>query len=196
MIAFKYTKTDGAEYLSHLDLLRHIDRTLRRAGIAVKYSEGFNKHPRIFMNNPLGTGIKSVAEYCTIDADYAGDFMQAFNAHSPKGVKCLAYRQAAENANFANTIERCLYRAQGVAPFDPQTILSEASIEITDSRGRNVDIRPRIYAIERKSDGLYLTLGCGEKNLRPDLLCEYLCGRFGGTTGEIIKLECFGENVF
>ena len=29
MIAFRYTKTDGAEYLSHLDLLRHIERTLR-----------------------------------------------------------------------------------------------------------------------------------------------------------------------
>ncbi len=49
MIAFRYTKTDGAEYLSHLDLLRHIDRTLRRAGIKVKMSEGFHPHPKIFI---------------------------------------------------------------------------------------------------------------------------------------------------
>ena len=61
MIAFRYTKKDGAEYLSHLDLLRHIYRTLRRAGIPVAYSQGFHRHPRIFLNNPLGTGIKSVA---------------------------------------------------------------------------------------------------------------------------------------
>ena len=58
MIAFRYTKTDGAEYLSHLDLLRHIDRTLRRAGIKVKMSEGFHPHPKIFMNKPRGLGIK------------------------------------------------------------------------------------------------------------------------------------------
>ena len=45
MIAFKYTKTDGAEYLSHLDLLRHITRTLRRSGIQVNASEGFHPHP-------------------------------------------------------------------------------------------------------------------------------------------------------
>ena len=58
MIAFKYTKTDGAEYISHLDMLRHIDRTLRRAGIEVEYSQGYHKHPRIFMGNPLALGVK------------------------------------------------------------------------------------------------------------------------------------------
>ena len=53
MIAFKYTKTDGAEYLSHLDLLRHIERTLRRAGIKVNLSEGFpSRQPENFLNNP------------------------------------------------------------------------------------------------------------------------------------------------
>ena len=92
MICFKYTKTDGAEYLSHLDLLRHIDRTLKRACIDVKKSEGFHPHPRIFMNNPLGLGIKSVAEYCAVETDFDGDFKEAFNANSPKGVKlCLIH---------------------------------------------------------------------------------------------------------
>ena len=74
MIAFKYTKTDGAEYISHLDLLRHLDRTLRRAGIKVEYSQGYHKHPRIFMCNPLALGVRSVSEYCTADAIYEGDF--------------------------------------------------------------------------------------------------------------------------
>ena len=64
MIAFRYTKTDGAEYLSHLDLMRHIDRTMRRAGIKTAFTEGFSPHPKIYMNNPLGLGIRSVAEYC------------------------------------------------------------------------------------------------------------------------------------
>ena len=58
MIAFKYTKTDGAEYLSHLDLLRHLDRTFKRAGIQVKTSEGFHPHPKNFINKTLGVGNK------------------------------------------------------------------------------------------------------------------------------------------
>lgn len=180
MIAFKYTKTDGAEYLSHLDLLRHIDRTLRRAGITVKMSEGFHPHPKIFMNNPLGLGIKSIAEYCAVDTDFDGDFRQAFNANSPNGVKCVEYKRVDENPNYAFTIENCGYSAEGVAPFDTAEFLNRGEIIITDKRGRTVDIRPRIYSLEFKDGKLYFTLGCGEKNLRPDLLCEILeplCGK-------------------
>ena len=47
-------------------------------------------------------------------------------------------------------------------------------------RGRTVDIRPRIYGIEWHGDKLVFTLCCGEKNLRPDLMCSYLKELYGG----------------
>lgn len=187
MIAFRYTKKDGAEYLSHLDLLRHIYRTLRRAGIPVAYSQGFHRHPRIFLNNPLGTGIKSVAEYATIESDFSGDFMSAFNAHSPAGIKCLAWKRVEQNQNYANCIVGCTYSAEGIAPFDISALLAGECIPVTDTRGRQVDIRPRIYAVERQGERLVFTLGCGENNLRPDLFCAYLCQRYGGRAVNIIK---------
>ena len=189
MIAFKYTKTDGAEYLSHLDLLRHINCTLRRAQIEVNYSQGFNKHARIFMSNPLGTGIKSVAEFCTVDTAFKGDFAAAFNANSPKGIKCVDWYYTETNPNFAFKTERCYYRVKGLNAFSVEEILQKESIILTDSRGREVDIRPRIYAIECKDDGVYFWAGCNEKNLRPELLAEYLRSLYGGAVGEIIKLD-------
>ena len=179
MIAFRYTKTDGAEYLSHLDLLRHIDRTLRRAGIKVKMSEGFHPHPKIFLYYPRGLGKKSTAEYCTVEADFGGDFKKAFNQNSPNGVKCVGFKIVDENPNYAYTIESCGYTAEVVTPFDTAEYLSREQIIITDKRGRTVDIRPRIYSLEFKDGKLHFTLGCGENNLRPDLLCEILnplCG--------------------
>jgi radical SAM-linked protein len=196
MIAFKYTKTDGAEYLSHLDLLRHVDRTLRRAGIPIARSEGFNKHPRIFLNNPLGLGIKSVAEYATIDTPFERDFKELFNSHSPKGVKCLDYKVVDTNPNYANTIDKCMYEICGIPPFDVQKILGEGSITITDTRGRQVDIRPRIYSIECKNNKIYCILGCGENNLRPDLFACFLKEHFGGNVEGILKTASFGENIF
>ena len=196
MIAFRYTKTDGAEYLSHLDLLRHIDRTLKRAGIKVKKSEGFNPHPKIYMNNPLGLGVKSVAEYCAVDCDFSGDFAQAFNANSPSGIKCLDYKEVEQNPNFAYTIKSCGYSAEGIAPFDVQEILNRKSIILTDTRGRETDIRERIYALEFKDGKLFFTAGCGEKNLRPDFFCEYLEKTYGGKAQNILKLCAFGENTF
>lgn len=196
MIAFIYTKTDGAEFLSHLDLLRHLDRTLKRAGIEVKTSKGFHPHPKIFMNNPLGLGIKSVAEYCAVDTDFAGDFKEAFNANSPKGVKCVEFKKVSENPNYAYTIESCTYSAEGIAPFDTQRFLSRKEIVITDKRGREVDIRPRIYSLEFKDGKLIFTLGCGESNLRPDLFCEVLGSEFGGKAGNIIKIFSHGKYAF
>lgn len=196
MIVFRYTKTDGAEYLSHLDLLRHIDRTLKRAGIEVKKSGGFHPHPKIFMNNPLGLGIKSVAEYCAADTDFAGDFKEAFNANSPRGIKCAEYRTVAENPNYANSITSCTYTAEGIAAFDTDKFLSREELIITDKRGRTVDIRPRIYAVERENGVLKFTLGCGENNLRPDLFCEVLESEFGGRAQNIIKISAQGKYIF
>ena len=157
MIAFRYTKTDGAEYLSHLDLLRHIDRTLRRAGIEVQASEGFHPHPKIYMNNPLGLGIKSLAEYCAIESNFGGDFKEAFNGHSPKGVKCVEFKHTDENPNYAYTIESCTYTAEGIAPFETQEYLNRKKIIVTDKRGRTVDIRPRIYSLGYENGKLVYT---------------------------------------
>lgn len=191
MIALKYTKTDGAEYLSHLDLLRHIYRTLRRAEIPINYSEGYHAHPRIFLNNPLGTGIKSVAEYATIDTPFEGDFGGLFNACSPAGVKSLKWAHVHSNQNYANCIVKCSYSASGIPPFDAQELLARESIVLTDLRGREVDIRPRIYAVERHGDEILFTLGCGENNLRPDLFCQYLSSLYGGRATDIIKTASF-----
>lgn len=191
MINFQYTKKDGAEYLSHLDLLHNINRTLRRAGIPVKYSEGFNPHPRIFLNNPLGTGIKSVAEYGTVETDFEGDFLTLFNDHAPKGVRCVAWEYSDTNPNYPASITQCTYQAKGVAPFDVNEVLAKTEWIVTDSRGRQVDIRPRIYDLHFEGEVLCFTVGNGQSNLRPDLLCDILCSLYGGSTGEIIKTAVY-----
>ena len=195
MIAFRYTKTDGAEYLSHLDLLRHICRTFKRAGIELKHSEGFNPHPRIYMNNPLGLGVKSVAEYCAANCNFDGDFVSAFNANSPKGIKCTASKIFDFNPNYAYTIQSCGYAVEGLN-VDPQKFLSRKSVIITDRRGREVDIRERVYSLTVEDGKTLFTLGCGEKNLRPDLFCEFLESEYGGKARGLIKINANGDYTF
>ncbi len=196
MIAFKYTKTDGAEFLSHLDLLRHVYRTLRRAEIPVAMSGGYHAHPRIFLNNPLAVGVRSVAEYGAVDTPFIPDFAERFNAFSPDGVKCLGFIAAENNPVYANSIEKCAYAATGLNPFDEGEILNETTLETVDLRGRTVDIRPRIYALRWRDGRLEFTLGCGNGNLRPDLFCSYLGDRFGGRATDILKTASYGKGVF
>ena len=61
-IRFKYTKTGSAKYISHLDLMASLQRSFLRAGINLKYSEGFNPHPYISCALPLSVGVESICE--------------------------------------------------------------------------------------------------------------------------------------
>ncbi len=62
-LRLRFEKTGRAVYISHLDLMHTMQRAFSRAGIALKYSEGFNPHPQISIALPLSVG---VASYCEI----------------------------------------------------------------------------------------------------------------------------------
>ena len=42
-----FTKEGAAIWISHLDLMRALMRSFRRAGIELKHSQGFTPHPEI-----------------------------------------------------------------------------------------------------------------------------------------------------
>ena len=62
----RFARRDAVKYISHLDIIRLWERALRRAGIALAYSEGFSPHPRISLAAPLSVGITSEVELMDI----------------------------------------------------------------------------------------------------------------------------------
>ncbi|MGE4485618.1 MAG: TIGR03936 family radical SAM-associated protein [Oscillospiraceae bacterium] len=59
-IVFK--KEGKAKYISHLDLMRTMQRAFIRAGVTVKHTEGFNPHPYMVFALPLSVGAESECE--------------------------------------------------------------------------------------------------------------------------------------
>ena len=57
-----FSRGDELKFLSHLDLMRLLERAFRRSGISLAYSEGFTPHPRIALAAPLSVGMTSQAE--------------------------------------------------------------------------------------------------------------------------------------
>ena len=100
MILVKYSKLHGAEFISHLDTLRHLGKIIRRMGINVKYSQGFNPHLLIFMSSPIPLGMKSESEYCLIDTDNKLSIFYAQHvngcsyvySHVHKAIRNLVYK--------------------------------------------------------------------------------------------------------
>lgn len=62
----RFKRGDSVKFISHLDIIRLWHRALRRAGIDLAYSEGFNPHPRIALAAPLALGITSDTELMDI----------------------------------------------------------------------------------------------------------------------------------
>lgn len=62
VIRLEFKKFGGLKYISHLDLQRAILRFIKRANIPIRYTEGFNPHPKIVFALTLSVGTESDAE--------------------------------------------------------------------------------------------------------------------------------------
>ena len=55
----KFSKTGYIKYTSHLDLMRSFKRTFKMAKLGLRYSQGFNPHPKMSFAQPLSLGYSS-----------------------------------------------------------------------------------------------------------------------------------------
>lgn len=66
-VRINFTKKGYLSYLSHLDLIRLFQRAFNRINLPVKYSNGFNPHPKFSIGAPLSIGITSDNEYMDVE---------------------------------------------------------------------------------------------------------------------------------
>lgn len=62
----KFTKEADIKFVAHLDLMRTIQRIIRRSGLPIEYSKGFNPHMTLSIAQPLSVGVYSEGEYMDI----------------------------------------------------------------------------------------------------------------------------------
>jgi radical SAM-linked protein len=62
----RFAKTEAMRYSGHLDLMRALERTLRRAGLPLAYSQGFSPHPRLHLAAALPLGFTSRSELADV----------------------------------------------------------------------------------------------------------------------------------
>lgn len=100
----KYNKTGYLKYISHLDLMRLFHRAFKRADIKLKYSNGYNPHPKMVIAQPLSLGYESTAEYLEIDTwdDFDQDIiLKRLNNILPNGIVIKTCKNL---ANFSKTL--------------------------------------------------------------------------------------------
>jgi len=91
-IKIKFTKGEEVKFISHRDLMRTFQRAIRRAGLPILYSQGFNPHMKISWGNALKVGVVSLGEYAQLQIDgwiRPHEAMAKLNAVLPKGLEII-----------------------------------------------------------------------------------------------------------
>lgn len=88
-----FQKNGRAVFISHLDLFRTMQRAMKRSGLPVWYSEGFN--PRIYLNFPLALalGVESTCEIMDFEVVKQmpyDEMLDAVNRVLPEGIRFVS----------------------------------------------------------------------------------------------------------
>ncbi len=178
----RFEKLENLKYVSHLDFLRFIQRAMRRAGIPLSYSKGFNPHPIISFALPLAVGVSGLAELFEIGIEAEMDpeeIKNKINTALVPGLKITEVTKS-EGNNFSK-IRWALYKITPENMPSQKQIeaflsLDEITAEKNTKKGiKTVSVKEDIFSIEINDNSLMCILSAGaERNIKPSLFAETL----------------------
>lgn len=190
----KFSKKDSVKYVSHLDIVRMFGRAMRRAGLFISFSKGFNPHPIMNFAHPLGVGISSDSELVEIGVEgdiSSKEILEKLSVKMPEGFELLAAKPSDIKSPFA-PLSYAEYRIEffGEKPETDKFMAMDKIIieKKTKSGVKETDIRPLIKcaSVAEVTDDcsiIYAVLKCGDPNLKPELFVNALeksgCGKAG-----------------
>lgn len=190
MIRAQFTKTADAVWISHLDLMRVLQRAFRRGGMLLKHSQGFTPHPCLSIAMPLSVGTASVCELMDFelaegDTTPLCEIKDRLNASLPAGVQVLdCYDDGRKMKEMKYLQAELTLEYDAGVPQDAaaqlQALLAQPSV-LVEKHGKNgpvrTDIAPMLQTVSLKQTDantvvLECTVSAQNPTLNPMLLGE------------------------
>ena len=210
-LRLRFEKTGRAVYISHLDLMATMQRAFARAGLELKYSEGFNPHPLISILLPLSVGTASRCELMDFRLREEAELSALparLTAVLPEGIRVLeAYESERKSALLKwLEIEGTLEYDHGAPEIEKlEAFFAQSEIVIEKKTKRGIgqsDIRPAIRSIAFEPAGedirLRAVISAQEPTLNPDLLpsaLRQLCPELAPDFAEFTRLETYDAEM-
>ena len=203
-----FEKAPRLRHIGHLDLMRAMQRALRRSGLPLRYSQGFNPHILLTFAAPLSVGMPGRREVMEvpIEGEMTGEaVLEKLSAALPPDLPVLSvqpvddrhpapmallsaamYQAELESVpeGFGETVER--YLSQKEIP----------AVRKTKTGMKPCDLRPMIYGLSLSGNTLNMALAlCESATCKPDLLLSSLF-EFAGTERPralITRTQLLGE---
>lgn len=210
----QFKKDDFVRHLGLLDLQRTMQRALRRSGLPVAYSKGFNPHIVMSFASALSSGIPGDAEL--LEVALCGDVteeacLHAMNHVLPPSLRASRVRLVDDHfpkigASLAQAEYRITLRAgdtSRIVEGIPEFLLNEEIMALRKTKKSEtmVNIRPMIHALEavydQNADSAVLMTRVSfveTATLKPELLLSALCEHVGAELPkcEIRRMQLLG----
>ncbi len=200
----KFKKTGCMKFLGHLDVLRYFQKAIKRSGIPIAYSEGFNPHQLLSFAAHLSVGVESGGEYFDMELLNEvpeDEIVKSLDATMVEGVEILdaSYLSGkVQNAMAAVSAARYRIDCEGDNGQKIHDFISNASdfviVKKTKKSEREIDLLPLIYECTFDDGVLRMTLPCGStENIKPQLVIDSYIEKSGA---DAFKYSLYREELF
>ena len=201
-----FEKGERIRHIGHLDIQRSVQRGLRRSGLPVAYSNGFNPHILVTFASALSTGACGKREIMdvTMEEDVSEqEFMEKMNRAMPPEMQLSEARAVDRKhsslppmlraARYDLLIREEKYAARLIDAI-PSMMARETipAMRKTKTALKECDIKPLILELNGEGKHLYATLVLTEReSCKPGMLMEALCREVLGENeeGKLVPLE-------
>lgn len=196
-VRIKFAKSGVMKYVGHLDIMRYFQKAIRRSGLPIKYSEGFNPHQIMSFASPLGVGITSEGEYLDIELKEEVPCAKACEQLQNTMVEGMDIRkvtylpQKAQNAmsSLAAASYSLTYKHPEQFSYSLDDLKGAKKVFFDDANEipivkktkkgeRELDLKPLIYDFDISQKGekitFYLFVSTGSvDNIKPELVLQH-----------------------
>jgi len=159
-----FEKTGNAVWISHLDLMRVMQRAFRRAGLFLKHTGGFNQHAYVALALPLSVGTSSSCEILDFDLEEnvrAEEAISRLNAALPEGIHAVSFYDKGDKFGKLTYLHAkvTLEYDTGISASEVDALrelfsLPELTVEKNGKKGpQQVDLKPMIRSVEIEKVG-------------------------------------------
>ena len=208
-----FEKGERIRHIGHLDIQRSVQRGLRRSGLPVAYSQGFNPHILITFASALSTGAcgkREIMDVTMAEEVSEAEFVTRMNKAMPPEMQVLKARAVdSKHPSLMGMVRAAEYDLRirdaeigaRLAEAIPAMMAKETipAMRKTKTKLTEVDIKPLILSIRGEGNHLFTTLVLNEKeSCKPQMLLEAL-KEAAGIDGEVRMLvtreQLLGEDA-
>lgn len=194
-LRLKFGRFGPVKYLGHLDMMRYFQKVMQRAGVDIRYSEGFNPHQIMSFAYPLGVSMETEGDYLDIDVlSYVScdDLKEKLNKVMKEGIYITSVSVVPEGADAAMAAVAAadykvtLKNSGDVSDdFIDKFLAKEEILVLKEGKKKTslCDIKEGILELKLLADDvLFMKLASGSvMNVKPAQVL-FALGEFGGKT--------------